>query len=217
VARSLDALLGQLNAAAPNRSKASDGSIGDASHQSTDSDHNPWWGPGIVTARDFTHDPTGGLDCQKLANLLVAAKDPRIKYVIWNRRIVDSRPGQHPWVWLPYVGVNPHTKHLHLSVMPNASCDDARPWSLSGVTPAPAPQGGPVSDVWARREGPWDGGLTNIEPGGTQAPEEYDLFQTAKRNNVEIHQANIAIATLTELVKVLHTEVAQLRERLGDG
>ena len=40
VARSLDVLLGQLNALAPERSKASDGSIGDAAHASRSSDHN---------------------------------------------------------------------------------------------------------------------------------------------------------------------------------
>src|SRR5829696_1398678 len=87
VARALDTLLGQLNAHAPRRNKASDGAIGDTDHQNRSSDHNPWYGPGIVTARDFTHDPGGGLDCQWLANTLVANRDPRIKYLIWNRRI----------------------------------------------------------------------------------------------------------------------------------
>ncbi len=69
-AKSLDVLLDEINRAAPKRSKASDGSIGDAAHATRSSDHNPWvrWlGTGIVTARDFTHDPAGGLDCNKLA------------------------------------------------------------------------------------------------------------------------------------------------------
>jgi hypothetical protein len=47
VARSLEVLLGQFNAACPGRSKASDGSIGDAAHATRDSDHKPWYGPGI--------------------------------------------------------------------------------------------------------------------------------------------------------------------------
>jgi hypothetical protein len=216
VARSLDTLLGQLNAAAPRRSKASDGSIGDAAHASRDSDHNPWYGPGVVTARDFTHDPAGGLDCQWLANALVAAKDSRVKYVIYNRRICDSRPGNNPWVWMPYSGTNPHTKHLHLSVMDNASCDDTRGWSLSGVAPlAPARSQVDTSSVWARREKPWPGGITNI-PDPING-EEYDLFQTVKRNNVEIYQGNLMLEQLLAQVQALRAEVAVLRQRLGDG
>lgn len=129
VARSLDQLLAQLNALAPNRSRASDGSIGDAAHQAegSTSDHNPWYGPGIVTARDFTHDPAGGLDCDELAAWLLAAKDPRIKYMIWRGRICDSRAQFNPWTWQSSSG---HFQHLHLSVMPNASADDTRPWAL---------------------------------------------------------------------------------------
>jgi putative peptidoglycan binding protein len=147
VARSLDQLLAQLNGIAPHRSKLSDGSIGDAAHATRASDHNPWYGPGIVTARDYTHDPQGGLDCHRLATALVTAKDPRIKYVIWNRRIIDSRAGQRPWQWVAYNGSNPHIKHLHLSVMANASCDDIRPWALPGLAPGdastePTPTGG---------------------------------------------------------------------------
>ncbi|AXB47961.1 hypothetical protein [Amycolatopsis albispora] len=134
VANALEALLAQLDALAPNRSRVSDGSIGDTSHQNRSSDHNPWYGPGIVTARDFTHDPGGGLDCRWLAARLVEVRDRRIKYVIWDRRIVDSRIS--PWVWRPYHGPNPHTGHLHLSVLPDPSCDDVTPWDL----------GVPVSD-----------------------------------------------------------------------
>lgn len=132
VARSLDQLLAQLNMLAPNRSRASDGSIGDAAHQlqGSASDHNPWYGPGIVTARDFTHDPRNGLDCNKLAAALIASRDPRIKYIIWQGRICDSRAQSNPWTWQPSSG---HYQHLHLSVMANASADDARPWSLPGL------------------------------------------------------------------------------------
>lgn len=135
VAYSLDQLLAQLNALAPSRSRASDGSIGDAAHQAqgSASDHNPWYGPGIVTARDFTHDVAGGLDCSKLAAALVASRDPRVKYIIWQGRICDSRAQFNPWTWQPSSG---HYQHLHLSVMPNASADDRRPWSLPGLAPA---------------------------------------------------------------------------------
>jgi hypothetical protein len=138
VAHSLDKLLAQLNGLAPFRSKASDGSIGDAAHASRDSDHNPWFvlnGEHLVTARDFTHDPANGLDCGWLAETLVASRDPRIKYIIWNRKIIDSRPGNHPWKWLPYNGINPHNHHLHLSVMDTALADDTRAWALTPYLP----------------------------------------------------------------------------------
>lgn len=132
IARSLDVLLGQLNNMAPRRNKASDGGIGDPAHSARTSDHNPISGTGQVCARDYTHDPAGGLDCNWLANVLVTSRDPRIKYIIWNRRILDSRPGNNPWVWMPYYGENPHTKHLHLSVKAGATGDNQAQWNLGG-------------------------------------------------------------------------------------
>lgn len=129
VAQSLETLRHQLNEAFPNRSKKSDGGIGDAKHASRSSDHNPWVqykGQGIVTARDFTHDPKDGIDCQWLADVLVKNKDSRIKYIIWNRRILSSKTS--PWKWRPYTGVNGHTHHLHISV-------DAEPKRFDSVTP----------------------------------------------------------------------------------
>jgi hypothetical protein len=139
VANSLEKLLAQLNGMAPWRSKASDGAIGDAAHATRDSDHNPWFtlnGEHLVTARDFTHDPVNGLDCNWLAETLVAHKDNRIKYIIWNSRIISATaPGPARWKWVPYTGPNLHTKHLHLSVVDNATCDDSRAWSLTPYLP----------------------------------------------------------------------------------
>lgn len=135
VARSLDALLRQVNAAAPNRSKKSDGGIGDAAHASRGSDHNPWvrdHGIGVVTARDFTHDPAGGCDAGALAQSLVDSRDPRIKYVIWNRQIASATTA--PWTWRPYSGSNPHNHHVHVSVGSDKSVfDDERPWVVRVV------------------------------------------------------------------------------------
>jgi hypothetical protein len=140
VAGSLDRLLAQLNALAPNRSKASDGSIGDAAHATRDSDHNPWYGAPdnpTVTARDFTHDPAGGLDGQWLRDRLIASRDSRIKYVIWNRQITSGAGGTLPWTAKPYTGTNPHDHHVHVSVVASPACEDRRDWNLGGNTPAP--------------------------------------------------------------------------------
>ena len=137
VARSLDVLLEEINAAAPARSKVSDGSIGDAAHATRSSDHNPWityGGQGIVRARDFTHDPADGLDCNQLAVALAAliavGGHPACRsgaYVIWQRRIY-SFDRRHEG-WRPYTGSNPHEAHLHLSVsLDPAGFDSTAPW-----------------------------------------------------------------------------------------
>lgn len=135
-ARSLQVLRAQINALAPNRNKSSDGLAGDAAHAARKSDHNPN-AAGVVTAFDVTHDPAGGMDGRWLADVLVAGRDRRIKYIIFNRQIVSSR--QQPWVWRPYNGANAHLKHVHLSVDADpALYDDESPWSL-GVPVRRAP------------------------------------------------------------------------------
>lgn len=141
VAESLLTLRKQVNAAAPGRSKLSDGTIGDANHLRKgfrNSDHNPHVseGPnrGVVTAMDITHDPAGGCDAGKLAESLVANRDRRVKYVIWNRRIANSSPigGAAAWAWRTYSGANPHNKHVHISVKPEkALFDSTDAWTFA--------------------------------------------------------------------------------------
>lgn len=133
IAAALETLRKQLNEAFPRRSKVSDGGIGDAAHASRSSDHNPWvkdaHGRGVVTARDFTHDPATGIDCHWLAKTLVESRDPRIKYIIWNGKICSSK--QSPWQWRPYSGKNAHKHHLHLSVNAEpALYDSTKAWAL---------------------------------------------------------------------------------------
>lgn len=136
VAKALFALREQVNAMAPNRRKKSDGTIGDAAHASRDSDHNPWVrdaGVGVVTAMDITHDPLGGCDAGVLANALLASRDPRIKYVIFNRRIASHvrKGAAAPFQWRPYGGSNPHTQHVHISVRDVKTAYDATdPWTI---------------------------------------------------------------------------------------
>ena len=132
VAKTLIRLREQINEMAPDRSKASDGTIGDAAHASRSSDHNPWvkdGNIGVVTAMDITNDIAHGCDAQALVDALVNSRDPRIKYIIWNRKIVNSRI--QPWVWRNYKGINPHTKHFHLSVFPDkALYDSTESWQI---------------------------------------------------------------------------------------
>lgn len=69
LANSLTRLRDQVNAAFPNRNKASDGWIGDASHAASASDHNPN-SQGVVSALDLTNDPANGFDVHALAERL---------------------------------------------------------------------------------------------------------------------------------------------------
>jgi hypothetical protein len=144
-ARSLDVLLAEVNAAHGNRSKVSDGGIGDPAHASRVSDHNPN-AAGVWRARDFTDDTTDdnhdGLDddmfdCDAFAAALVAmyhAPDvhPAMRsgaYTIWDYRIYSY--DRRDEGWRPYGGSNPHDKHLHQSVATSASgYDSTAPWGV---------------------------------------------------------------------------------------
>jgi len=134
VAGSIGKLRDQLNAMYPTRGKASDGTIGDAAHAASVSDHNPD-SAGVVRAFDVTHDPAGGVDGAWLAGQLLAHRDPRIKYVIWNRRIFAGNAGPSPWQWRAYAGSDPHTSHVHLSVVAGAAGDAPTSWTLAGTAP----------------------------------------------------------------------------------
>ena len=121
VAKSLLTLRDEVNQAAPQRSKASDGTIGDAAHCRRQSDHNPWvrdGNIGVVTAMDITDDVPHGCSANSIAESIRSRRDARVKYIIWNRRIANSSSigTNPPWVWRDYTGSNPHTQHIHISV-----------------------------------------------------------------------------------------------------
>lgn len=128
--KSLVALRDQVNKLAPNRSKASDGWIGDAAHAKRKSQHNP--DPdGTVDALDITHDPKNGCDAGKIAEAIRVSKDKRVGNVIYNRQIF-SGSGKSPFVWRKYTGANAHTQHIHIDVI-DALQDDARPWAIDSA------------------------------------------------------------------------------------
>jgi hypothetical protein len=135
-------LLGEINAAAPGRSVVRDGGIGDQRHAKTASDHNPCACCGVVCARDFTHDPAGGFDAHAFAEWLrlrvAAGQEPRVKYVISNRRIFSGEGQTHPvGVWRKYGGKNPHAHHVHVSVRHEVA-DDLGPWGWPPPRPPEA-------------------------------------------------------------------------------
>ena len=143
VDRGLRVLIGQVDAAAPDRSHASDGTIGDAAHQGTTSDHNPEDSSDAdaggnpdnqVDAADITHDPKHGADMGVMTEAIRGSKDKRVKYVIFNRRIFHgprdaARRGLVAFKWYAYVESDPHTNHAHISVE-DATHDQTQPWTI---------------------------------------------------------------------------------------
>lgn len=140
---SLVALEAEADRLAPGRRRVSDGSIGDAAHADRVSDHNP--SGGWVHAIDLTDDPRGGFDVHAMAQRVIARRDPRIKYVISNRRIYG--PGsRYGWAGGPYTGANPHTAHAHFSVLPTSvGRFDVSPWFPVVAPSKPATPIQPIS------------------------------------------------------------------------
>ena len=135
----------ETNARWPRRDTRSDGTIGDVAHQRAGtSDHLP--NPaGIVHAIDLdawddnVRDPADDV-AAGIAEHLRATRDPRVKYVIWNGRMLSSYPakGVPAWVWRPYTGPNPHTQHVHVSVLA-AHAHNTAPWRLLTAAAMPKP------------------------------------------------------------------------------
>ena len=123
LAASLNKLRDEVNALWPNRSRVSDGWIGDTSHQARKSDHNPDYASGgVVRAIDITRS---GINVDLL--LKHTTNDSRVAYVIYNHRIY-----QHSTGWKPYYGSNPHTQHVHVSIAHTRAAErDLKTWISS--------------------------------------------------------------------------------------
>jgi hypothetical protein len=116
----------EVNRRWPNRDKASDGTIGDAAHQASTSDHNPN-ARESVNAWDMDKD---GVDVWAVIDAF--QRHPSSHYWIFNRQIADRDDG---WRRRAYSGDNPHTAHVHFSIRQTAAAEqDQRPW---GIWPVP--------------------------------------------------------------------------------
>ena len=124
----------EFNAIAPARDKTSDGTIGDAAHQASQSDHNDDE-VGNVPIRDADRQHEGhaldidvnlrtpGLSMAAVVQFLLrrcpSGPERRLRYIIFNRRIWSASSG---WKQQRYTGANAHDKHAHFS----ASYETAR-------------------------------------------------------------------------------------------
>lgn len=140
-------LFRQIDRRWPKRSKASDGWIGDRSHQASQtSDHNPCWTCkgdryGVVRAIDIDSSMGGPAgyntteDAWRLANQIRAAMrmgDQRIKYLIAydpdakKTKIASMNPSYDPLGgWRDYSGAS-HENHIHVSFTAKGDFDSDR-------------------------------------------------------------------------------------------
>jgi hypothetical protein len=222
VAESLRVLRDEVNALAPRRSKASDGTVGDFRHRTRESDHNPHIldkGIGVVSAIDLTHDPDHGCDAGELAEhfrRLGRQGDPRVKYVIWNRQIASFIDN---WRWRHYSGPNAHRHHVHLSVSSKRRHYDSRaPWGVRCPPPKPVPKPAPKpplapppvmeeeDDDMKSDEtidlGRW-GTAVLRDPDGQISVEEAMAIQT-----VATAQSNEALQAMAPVLSAIHESLA---------
>jgi hypothetical protein len=168
-APALLALLRRLDAAYPSRSRASDGIMASAAHTAANpaSDHERG------DALDVTRDAANGPDLVALAASMLA--DDRVSYVILDGRIGNR--AIEAGKWRAYPGPDPHTSHLHVSVLHNRRAD-THPWAIPGAVTDPPMAGADAAGfdpvTWIEIDcGDGYRVKTNAEPlarGGVPAP-----------------------------------------------
>lgn len=139
----LISLRSEFDTLAPNRDKASDGSVGDTSHGASSSDHNPDEtgntpsedadSKNEVHAIDVDRDLNrSGWSMERAVQVIVlrhrSGADNRLQNVIYNKRIWSRSWG---WTARVYTGPNPHDKHAHYGARYTTTQEnDTRPWGL---------------------------------------------------------------------------------------
>jgi hypothetical protein len=123
----------QIEAIRPGRF-GTDGTVASKQHDinSPKSDHrpSPRVGLGTVRAIDFAEGARGFVD--EVAETLRLSRDPRILYVIHDRRKFSSTPTRKvpAYEWRPYTGKNGHLTHGHLSVVSGPLSEQTQEFAL---------------------------------------------------------------------------------------
>ena len=118
----------QVDDSYPDRDRTSDGWIGNLAHQATKSDHNPDKAYGnVVRAIDLDRDLSGKAKpdlmpylADEIRRFAKKDKSKRVGYIIFAGKIASPRMG---WRWRKYSGINPHTKHCHISFTKKGDAD----------------------------------------------------------------------------------------------
>lgn len=228
VDKGLDKLLAQIDEAAPNRSKASDGSIGDEAHQGTSSKHNPEDTEDSqdrndpdnqVDARDFTHDPANNADMHVVSESIRQSRDARVYLVIFDGEQFSSyaKDGYPPFTWRPYYGENKHRQHMHIEVNDYHN-DDTSPWKIGidmGLLPEEYSEivKGKLTDdnalfYWLRATG--SGKVPKIVNG------KFDWNQMVDADFPGLDQLGQLLAQLATRVEELYAKVEELYDKVDD-
>jgi len=112
----------QIDTWFPSRNTKSDGWVGDSRHAARKSDHNPDE-RGWVRAIDIDSSlgsPEGIAAYLADQIRIVAKTDKRLSYVIFSHHIASKLLN---YKWRKYKGINPHTKHIHISFTKHGDTD----------------------------------------------------------------------------------------------
>ncbi|GIF20439.1 hypothetical protein Ate02nite_31690 [Paractinoplanes tereljensis] len=142
----LKSLFAEFDRIAPQRDRASDGSIGDTAHSQTSSDHNPDETGSVpihdadkvneVHAIDVDNNLNeSDLTMEKVVQFLLgrcrSGAEKRLRYIIWNKRIWSA---SSDWVQKTYTGASPHTEHAHFSASYTTSLEaSTASWHLEDI------------------------------------------------------------------------------------
>lgn len=170
----LVALRTEFNRIAPGRDRTSDGSVGDAAHQGSVSDHNPDETGHVpikdadsvneVHAIDVDKDlRAGGLTMEDVVQHLLArcraGLEDRLRYIIYNRRIWSASNG---WRLQEYTGSNPHDKHAHFSASYGTAQEaDTHSWHLEDLVALSTEDKDWIRALFERTAQPDNGGVTS--------------------------------------------------------
>ncbi|HEX2551621.1 MAG TPA: hypothetical protein VHK64_08510 [Nocardioidaceae bacterium] len=214
--KGLQNLRNQVNAAFPDRDKASDGTIGDAAHQAETSSHNPDDTPGStpewngdpdndpeVRAWDMDSDLSmHGVDAQDVVDHIrhLPGVSNVLRYIIYNRKIYKASNG---WTAQDYTGASAHTEHIHFTGAFTQSADNNTSFDfhledlvaldqsdIDKIVAAIGNIGVPVGgETWAAKTA-W----------GYSARKAYEI-----QNNLPGQLSNVTSGTVTSLVAAIPT------------
>jgi hypothetical protein len=205
----------EVNSRWPHRDKTSDGTIGDAAHQATNSDHNPD-ADGSVDAWDMDVDGVDVAACKRAFQAHEAAG-----YWIHNDRIAFRDEGWRPRSYA-YAGPgrNRHDKHVHWNTRQSHE-RSTKPWFVEEdeMTPAQAKQ----LEVDAWRLDALTIGADSVR-GGPTKNEAMWMVRTVKAIANAVSQVDESVAAqlkkdlaaIDAAVAASRVEIAQVDDGVGE-